>query len=323
MRSATSLAAAALLCGCGNFSTEDLEFTEAMPTRDALQVSLPGAAAQAVGGAQAAVTCATGLGEATGWTQAGAIGVGVNAGLDWILRVVDLVRGLEPTRRDRDRRTWGPFPDRSHPGVESRIVVWREFDASRVPTYHFSFEGRRPALGGDWLRLIEGDFEGAYARTGRGAVTLLFGNIRALGTNDDPNDPTGDVLIAYDRRGEPRTVSLILPASGSGFGLIDFPYTWSSWSDGQGRFDYAVRDQAGNRVEWHARFTAAGAGRGDVTIFPATPPPSSYTLLTCWDAGGCYVGVNDPFNVAKICGVAATCVTPQPDWQVACPAVRP
>lgn len=328
MRWATSFAAAALLCGCGNFSTEDLEFTEAMPTREALQLALPGAAAQAAGGAAAAVTCTTGLGEATGWTQARAIGVHVNAGLDWILRVVDLVRSLEPTRRERDRRTWGPFPDRSHPGVESRIVVWREFDGNGVPTYHFAFEGRRPALGpapgGDWLPLIDGRFEGAYARTGRGTVALRFGNIRVLGTNDNPSDPTVDVPISYDRRSDPRTVTLTIPASGSGFGLIDFPYTWSSWSDGQGRFDYAVQDLAGNRVVWQARFTAEGAGRGDVTIYPANPPPDSYPLSTCWDASGCYVGVNDPFNVADICGpLAVSCVTPPPDWTVDCPAVRP
>jgi len=76
-------------------------------------------------------------------------------------------------------------------------------------------------------------------------------------------------------------------------------------------------------VVWQARFAASGAGRGEVTIFPAVPPPASYALSTCWDATGCYVGVNDPFNVARICGVAASCVTPQPDWAVDCPAVRP
>lgn len=319
MRWVTSLAAAALLAGCGNFSTEDLEFHEAMPTRETLQVALPAPPA----GAQAAVTCTSGLGEATGWTQARAMGVNVNAGLDWILRVVDLVRSLEPTRRERDRRTWGPFADRQHPGVEDRIVVWREFDPAGTPTYHFAFEGRRPSQSAGWLALISGDFEGAYAARGRGTVTLHFDNIRALAVNDSPTDPTVAIPIDYDRRGEPRTLSLTIPAGADGFGLIAFPYRWSSWADGQGRFDFAVRDLAGNRVVWAARFDATGAGRGDVTILPAVPPPASYALYTCWDATGCYVGVNDPFNVAGLCGAAATCVTPQPDWEVSCPTVRP
>lgn len=323
MRWATSLAAAALLFGCGNFSTDDLEFLEAMPTRDLLQVELPGAAAQAAtAGAQAAVTCGPPLGEAATWTGARAIGMGVNAGLDWILRVVDHVRAVEPTRRERDRRTWGPFPDRSHPGVESRIVVWREFDTAGTPTYHFAFEGRRPALGavpgGDWLSLIDGAFVGAYARTGRGEVTLRFGSIRTLGANDDPGDPANDVLIRYDRRGDPRWVSLTVPGNG-GFGLIDFPYTWSVWSDGEGRFDYAAHDPSGNRIVTSARYTAAGAGRGDIVIYPASGIPPRYGIGTCWDEGGCYTAVDDPFNVARICAApATTCVVAGP-----CPTVRP
>lgn len=314
MRWATSIAAAALLAACGNFSTEDLEFAEAMPTRETLQVRLPGAATTGAG-AQAAVTCGP-LGEATGWTQARVIGVGVNAGLDWILRVVDLVRALEPTRRERDRRTWGPFPDSRHAGVESRIVVWREFDGAGSPTYHFAFEGRRPAQSADWLALIDGTFEGAYAARGRGTVTLRFASIRQLGVNDSPDDPTVDVPIDYDRTAEPRTVSLTIPAGDGGFGLIDFPYTWSSWSNGEGRFDYAVRDLAGNRVVWRARFNGAGAGRGDVVIFPANPPPPSYPLSACWDADGCYTAANDLFNVVRLCGTAATCVV---DWPAGCP----
>ena len=314
MRSAASLAAAVLLCGCGNFSTEDLEFHEALPTRETLQVVLPAPALPA--GAQAAVTCASGLGEATGWTEARTIGVSVNAGLDWILRVVDLVRSLEPTRRETNRRSWGPFPDGKHPGIENRIVVWREFDPAGTPTYHFAFEARRPAQPIDWTALITGDFEGAYAARGRGTVTLHFDNIRALAVNDNPTDPAVAIPIGYDRRGEPRTLTLTIPAGAAGLGLIDFPYTWSSWNDGQGRFDYAVRDQAGNRVVWAARFAADGAGRGDVVIYPATPPPVSYPFSTCWDASGCYVGVNDPFNVTRLCGTAASCVV---DWPAACP----
>ena len=316
MRWVTSLAAAALLAGCGNYSTEDLEFLEATPTRQVLQLSLPGPAVPAAG-AQAAVACGP-LGEASGWTQARAIGVTVNAGLDWILRVVDHLRAADPSHRARDERGWGPFPDSRHPGVESRIRLTRTF-AGDLPTYHFFFESRR---GGDWQALITGDFVGAWAARGHGTVTLHFGAIRALGVNDSAADPDGDVPIAYDRRGDPRTLGLTIPGAG-GFGLLDFPYTWSSWSDGEGSFDYAVRDAAGNRVVWHARFSAAGAGRGDVTIFPANPPPASYTLRTCWDPAGCYVGVNDPFNVANICGAAASCVTPLPDWSVGCPAVRP
>ena len=106
------------------------------------------------------------------------------------------------------------------------------------------------------------------------------------------------------------------PAGAGGFGLIDFPYTWSSYADGRGQFDYAVQDVASNRVVWQARFTADGAGRGDVVIYPASPPPASYALAACWDAGGCYSAVRDLANVASLCQ-AAPCVV---DWPAGCPA---
>ncbi|MBI5067426.1 MAG: hypothetical protein HZB56_04240 [Deltaproteobacteria bacterium] len=312
MRWATSIAAAALLAGCGNYSTEDLEFAEALPTRETLQVRLPGPVSQGAA-AQAAVACGS-LGEATGWLQARAIGVGVNAGLDWILRVVDYLRTVEPTRRERNARTWGPFPDEKHPGFQSRIRLTRTFQGEE-PTYHFFFESLPPG-GGRWRALITGDFVGAYAARGRGNVTLHFTVIRELGLNDSASDPTADVPIDYDRTGEPRTVSLTIPAGAGGFGLIDFPYTWSSYADGRGQFDFARQDAAGNRFVWQARFTADGAGRGDITIYPASNPSASYPLSACWDAGACYTAASDLFNVAQLCGPAATCVV---NWPAGCP----
>lgn len=311
MPSATRLLAVAFaaLAACGNYSTEDVAFIEAVPTRAALRVELPGP--------QPAAPCGA-LGEATGWVEGHRVGVGMNAGLDWILRVVDMVRSADPTRRERDRRTWGPFADGRHPGIQHRIVLGRSFDGAGTPTYRFSFEAWSQATG--WLPLIEADFVGASAQTGTGTIWLRFGNIRSLGLNEQPTDPQGDIAVGYDRRSAPWMISLTIAPSDSGFGLVDYPYTYWSWPEGDGRFDYAVRDATGNKIEWHARFTPEGAGRGEVTIFPALPPPLSYALSACWDAAGCYSAVNDPFNAAGLCA-SAPCVTPA--WPQGCPAVRP
>jgi hypothetical protein len=304
-RAAAAVVAAAL-AACGNFSTEDLAFVEALPTREALRVAVPEKPAPPICGA---------LGEATQWTQARDTGTGMNAGLDWILGVVDLVRSLEPTERHRDRRVWGPFADGKHPGFRIRVVVSRSTGADGVPSYHFSFETSSPAQQLDWTVLIDGDFVGASGRTGRGSVTLWFTAIRALGLNDKPDDPTFDVTIGYDRSQDPRTVSLVIPAGTGGFGLIDFDYTFASFASGDSRIDFALA-VGGNRIETRAGFVSSG-GRAEVTVFPANPPPASYQYTICWDANGCVTAVADFFNVSGHCP-SAPCVTPA-DWQAICP----
>jgi hypothetical protein len=302
-----ALAAAAGLAACGNYSTDDVAFIEAMPTREALRVAVPPQPPPPTCGA---------LGAASEWTQARASGDGMNAGLDWILGVVDLVRSTDPTQRHRDARVWGPFPDGNHPGFQVRVRIDRSAGADGIPSYAFSFE----TLGGaavDWTALIDGRFVGASGRTGQGSVTLHFGIIRALGLSQKPDDPTVDVTILYDRRGDPRWLSLSLPPSSAGFGLVDFDYRYYSWTSGDAHLDFALADAQGTRIVKQAGFLPSGAGRADVTIFPANPPPTSYQFTVCWDASGCISAVADFFNVSGICA-SAPCVV---GWPAGCPQV--
>lgn len=295
------------LAACGNYSTDDIAFIEAMPTRETLRVAVP---AQPPPPA----SCPAGLGQATEWTDARNAGVGMNAGLDWILGVVDVVRSTDPSERHRDWRVWGPFPDGKHPGFRIRVVVSRSTGADGIPVYQFAFQVLGPGAP-DWTPLIEGQFVGASGRTGQGSVTLHFGVIRNLGLNDKPDDPTVDVTIGYDRRGDPRLVSLAIPAGTAGFGLIDFDYAYRTWASGDSRTDFALADGRGNRIEAQAGFVASG-GRAEVIIFPANPPPTSYQYTVCWDASGCVTAVADIFNVSQRCATAP-CVTA--GWQTICP----
>jgi len=312
---AAALALAAL-AGCGNYSTEDIAFIEALPGVDALHVAVPGQAGATAAGGQVFAACGP-LGPATTFTDALATGNGMNAGLDWILGIVDFIRTLPPTERHRDLRIWGPYPDSSHPAFESRAVVSRSYHPSGLPVYAFSLETRRRALEVGWHVLISGNFIGASGRTGHGDVTLHFTVIRALGLNAKPDDPTVDVTIGYDRRSDPRLVSLSIPPGTAGFGLPDFDYAFESYRDGRAHFDFAVVDAQGNRFVVNAGFIAAGAGKGDVTLFPISQPGNSYSFTTCWDAAGCVVAVNDPLNIAGYCA-SAPC---QINWPAGCPAV--
>jgi hypothetical protein len=309
-RSLAAALAAAALAACGNYSTDDVAFVEALPTREALRVAVPAPPAPATCGA---------LGEASQWTQARTTGAAMNAGLDWILGAVDMVRSLEPTERHRDQRVWGPFPDPKHPGFQGRVTVSRSEGADGIPVYAFAFETQRPLLESTWHVLIGGQFVGGSGRTGQGSVTLYFTTIRALGLNEKPDDPTVDVSIAYDRRADPRTLSLSIPPGAAGFGLVDFDYGFTSWTSGDSHLDFAIQDGLGNRVVTQAGFLPSGAGRGDVTLYPANPPPASYQFTVCWDESGCVTAVADFFNVSGHCA-SAPCVTP--GWEAICPQVK-
>ncbi len=318
MRSPSLAALALALAACGNYSTDDIAFIEALPPPEALSVALPTPRAQAaLGAGQTAVTCGP-LGAATEWTQALATGTKMNAGLGWILGAVDLARSREPSERHRDWRVWGPFPDGSHPGFEIRLLMTRSEGADGIPVYAFSFDARRSGI--DWTALIDGRFVGASGRTGHGNVTLHFATIRALGLSDQPDDPAVDVPIDYDRTGDPRTLALSIPLGAAGFGLVDFDYGFQSWASGDAHIDFAIQDLRGNRVVTQAGFLPSGAGRGEVTLYPANPPPASYQYTVCWDETGCVTAVADFFNVSGRCGAASSCVTP--NWDAICPQVK-
>src|SRR6185369_1187401 len=117
MRSAISALLAALaLAGCGNWSNDDVAFVQALPTAQALRVALPASAGQAL--------CAP-PGPSEVWAFAKPAGDGLNALVDGLAALVDRVRAVPPTTRGADARTWGPFPDDRHPGVEVRVVMTR------------------------------------------------------------------------------------------------------------------------------------------------------------------------------------------------------
>jgi len=316
MRSASSLRLVALAAlgasACGDFSTDDIAFLEALPTRESMRVSLPGSAGAALCG---------GLGDAKSVFEARDGGAKMNAALEFVLTIVDVVRTLPPSKRRHDERIWGPFPDRNHPGVEIQFTIHRNWQGD-FPTFDFAFEARRPADGTGWASIIDGQFVGASARTGRGLVTLRFPTVRALGMFDplDP-PPRFDVPIQYDRSRDPRTLSVHVRPGDGGSGLVDFTYGFSRWSAGDVRLDFALANAAGDRAEEAVRFTPAGAGRADVTFFPSALPGFSYTYSVCWSQDGCVSALNDPRGYSGYPGcVAGTPCTSS--WPAGCPAVR-
>lgn len=308
-RLAAAVAAALALAGCGDYSTEDLRFLAALPTREDLRVEVPADATPP--GAQTACP----IGSAEVWLRARPTSEQLNASVDWILALVDLVRRQPPSFRDADARGWGPFDDREHPGREVRVFIGREFppELGGRPRHAYAFEARVKGTE-PWRTVIGGTFTGASASRGSGELGVLFDVLRELGMAD-AGTPRGLLFVRYDRASEPRTIQLVLDQSG--FGLEGFGYAHAGYADGSGTFDYAFRNERGDLLLVRTGFDAAGAGWAQAGFTTAGGLSGGFDQ--CWDAAACLVHVDDPANFSGVCQGAPCFAGARAD----CPAFPP
>lgn len=293
MTRATAAAALGLaLAACGNYSTEDLRFLAALPTREDLQVAVP-----ADGNAGAATVCP--IGSADVWLWAKPTSDGLNRGVGFVISLVDVVRRYPPTAREENLRRWGPFPDDKHPGHEIQIIIQRSYPTGPdgPPLHTYWFQAREGA--GPFLDIISGSFEGASSSRGRGNVVLDFEAFYTLHMNDETT-PHGTMQIAYDRTSDPVTIDLQL--TNEGFGVVQFDYGFAGYRDGTGAFDYRFRNAFNDVLTVATGYDAAGAGRAAVAYVASGGATGSFRQ--CWNGAACLTYVDDPDNY--------TC--PWPSW---------
>lgn len=296
-RTGAAAAALALLAGCGNYSSEDLRFLVALPTRDDLRVAPPAASATVAGAVGDPATCTSGVAQV--WLDAKPTSDGLNAGVDFVLSLIDVVRRVTPTAREENGRRWGPFPAERHPGREIQIVMVRSYPygPDARPVHDYRFEARvkgTPAFD----PVILGSFEGASAKRGRGRVVLDFDAMHRVGIQD-AGTPHGRMDIEYDRVSDPVTIELGL--SQQGFGVEQFAYGYAGYRDGSGRFDFRIRNPSQDLLTITTAYDPAAAGRAAVT-YRRFSDGATGSYSQCWRAGACLTYVRDPFNFT--CGAA-------------------
>jgi hypothetical protein len=204
----TLLALALLVGACGNYSNEDLEFMNAVPTSDGLTVNLPPTPIST--GNEAELSAAT-------HDQVR----GFNGLIGNVMAYVEAVRSYEPTSRGRDdqgreSRTWGPVPatdeqTKAPNGWQWRFVMSRYSDPATK--FHYQFE-LQPIDAGDgvWTTFISGDFDAAVGlRRGNGNFLVDFASLRNDGypfTYANPDDAKlASVAITYATADFPISVS--------------------------------------------------------------------------------------------------------------------
>jgi hypothetical protein len=299
MRSVNRKAAAALalaLAGCGNYSTEDLRFLAALPTREDLQVAVPapeGGAANALSASALLDPCPP-ASTAEVWLWAKPTSDGLNKGVGFIISLIDVVRRFPPTARGEDYRRWGPFPDEQHPGHETQIVLTRSFPSGPdAPVHNYGFESR-PVGAPTFEPLLVGTFEGPSSSRGRGLVVLDFEAFWDAGIADSTT-PHGQMEIEYHRDSDPATIRLQVTTEG--FQVVPFEYGYAGWADARGAFYYKFRNEGGDTLTVATSYGAAGFGRGRVWFVGAGGSPYG-NFNQCWDSRACLTYVDDPSNLS-------------------------
>jgi hypothetical protein len=311
-----ALALAAAAAGCGDYSTEDIRFYEALPTRPDLRVEVPLSAAVAAGATAAVPACT--IGSADPWLEARRTSDGINASVDWLVGLVDVVRRFPPTTRLDDGRIWGPFDDDRHPGVRITIRITRSTLADGTLEHVYQFEATRPAEPVPAVyTVLSGTFRGPSATHGQGSLMLDFEAIHRAGMQD-ADTPHGRMDVAYDRTVDPRAIGLEVATAGA-FGLVQqFTYQFEGHQDGRGRFLYRFQKPAPgggtDTLTVSASFAADGAGRGRMQFQAASG--ASGTFHQCWSAAACLTWLDDPAGYS--CGGVVPCTA---GAESACPAV--
>ncbi|MEO1332544.1 MAG: hypothetical protein AAFV32_03415 [Myxococcota bacterium] len=199
--------------GCGDLTNEDLVFLAAIPQSEELAIKVSDSA----GTPSANVVQNAVVGESsTLFRTLESSADELNGNIDFILEFVnDLGRDVSPTRREDDRRIWGPY-EADDNEIAIRLEIARDSSSDR-PVYTFCLHGAlRGQATGDpvcsvereatdrsngWRAVLYGRYsplnvrEGA--RSGSGTITLDFDASRAVGLDENPEDE-GRVSFDYD-----------------------------------------------------------------------------------------------------------------------------
>ncbi|QSQ24729.1 hypothetical protein JY651_07220 [Pyxidicoccus parkwayensis] len=280
------LCLAAAACG-GDFSNDDLEFLNALPQREDLAAKLPASSQGRSGGGLTTRkdTLVVNLGEVSELaTNTDETGRDFNTAVDGLLTLLENIRTTSPTTREPDRRVWGPFRDKAHPGFDVRFVMERvelRFD--------YRLEYRRTGEGdAAWWAFLSGTFEAdAGIRKGVGALYL---DVKKAKEKDFTTDLVAlDRLdIDYQTKALPTRVEMVFTPVGGLVSPTRYTYREAEGQLGEMKFRLPSTDLViGGKledVELTTRWAPDGRGMGVLLVLDGDIKGAKYT--ECWNALG-------------------------------------
>ncbi|QRO00969.1 hypothetical protein JRI60_19000 [Archangium violaceum] len=283
-----------LLLGCltvscgGNFSNDDLEFINALPTREDLTSKLPRTGDSALEQGLNQRVGQLALGEISQrYVETRRVSDEFNTGLDGLLTVLERIRELPPTTRASELRVWGPWDDSEHAGHELRFVMNREPE-------HFGYllQFRRKGSGEEgWWNAVAGTFKpDGGLRKGEGTVQLLLADARDHGYEMKGLGHLDRLDIVYQTRALPIGVQMHFVPSEHSL-RPEFIYSYREIPGGLAEMGFLILDVdtilGGRRedVTIISRWTRDQGGVGFVSVTGGDLPAGrTASQVECWNA---------------------------------------
>ena len=284
-------AACAALAGCGGYSNDDLEFLYALPSRAALQTSVPASSTARSGSELGVRRDGLAVGEpskAYADTKSGSDGI--NELLYNVLDVLERVRTARPSERTENRRVWGPFADDRNRTRQLRVVIERRDLADGSVAYEWRWEVKQRDAGEDgWLAGASGTFSPTDdVRRGAGEFSWHAKAIRDGGfANTDDDREVESLQVFYETDRDPVRIDMTMRRTN---GELSYGYERSADGSGAIRFELVADfykpflGEDRETLTIHSRWTPEGTGRADLRISGGDLGIDRRDAVECWDA---------------------------------------
>lgn len=267
--------------------SEGDEFRHALPTREAVEVAVPGGSAQAL--TVDTPPTAQGLLGATSEYWRLTVGVRdlINGGTLATLLLVKHITSYPPTRVSPDGAVWGPWSEALTPNA------WK-LTVSRTATgeYAYRLEGKdKHADDASFVTVLSGthkpllDAAGAPVEGfGEGALLIDWDAAATLPKHDDN---VGKASLSYRRVSllEPVTVDAafrqVLDRNEHRLADLDYNYRREPADSGALQFNYSTLTPQPGSWAVKSRWLPTGAGRSDVQL-TGFGLPTGATASECW-----------------------------------------
>lgn len=248
----------------------------------------------------------------------------VNALIGAVLLTLDHVTDFEPTYSSEDDEFfWGPWSDGGLDPNETGMWVAYDSDADQ---YGWAIVQRPKTSDSDddWVAIAAGEATpGETEDTGSGSFILDFDAIADL----NPAETTRGVFASTYSLSETDVVAEAAfdgLSDGSGES-IDAVYGYGQDLSGAGYMDLGyIADVNGEgtdeTVVLRTRWTAEGAGRGDMVIFGGDIDPLAFVGTECW--GSDFLVSFEESNFSPSEGDEASCAFDQAEWNDDAPEVE-
>lgn len=303
-----ALVAGPALVGCGNLSEDDLFFFAGVPRKQQLEMLPAGepSVLEADGTTEQALE--TPCEEGNLRCHARDVARMLNGGSFLVLDLIDEVLKHPPTRRERNRRVWGPIFD----DVEQRTfrveMVRVQDPGSELGTFRFCVHG---AAGRVRERLTDqvscevdvdedtgltvlisgqftpGDLEGARARSGVGSLVLELARIEPL------KGVGRRLLVDFDNDDSRTELHVTVNGTllqGTTIERDSVDYHFAREADGSGRLsfdtfaDLAPEQPGVENLVIGAAWTGAQAGRAEAAVASVADLENPlFVAVQCWD----------------------------------------